>query len=51
MQKVNKVLDKMKSNNITMTNDLSYAAAVVVTERLGVKISNRHTAKEPWLKR
>ena len=51
VQKVNEVLDKIKSNDITMTNDLIYAAAVVVTERLGVKMSKRDAAKEPWWKR
>ena len=51
VQKVNEVLDKIKSNDITITNDLIYAAAVVVTERLGVKMSKRDAAKEPWWKR
>ena len=52
VQKVNEVLNKIKSNDITTTNDLIYAAAVVVTERLGVKMSKRDTAtKEPWWKR
>ena len=51
VQKVNEVLGKIKSNDITMANDLIYAAAVVVTERLGVKMSKRDAAKEPWWKR
>eukprot|EP00112_Aurelia_sp_Birch-Aquarium-sp1_P026565 Seg95.3 transcript_id=Seg95.3/GoldUCD/mRNA.D3Y31 product="hypothetical protein" protein_id=Seg95.3/GoldUCD/D3Y31 len=38
VQKANEVLNKVKSNDITMKNDLVYAAAVVVTESLGVKI-------------
>ena len=31
VQKVNEVQDKVKTNDITMTNDLIYAAAVVVS--------------------
>ena len=36
--KVNKVLSKFKTHSITKTNELFYAGAVVVTNRLGVKI-------------
>ena len=36
--KVDKVLNKFKTHSITKTNELSYAGAVVVTNRLGVKV-------------
>ena len=36
--KVDKVLSKFKTHSITKTNELFYAGAVVVTNRLGVKI-------------
>ena len=36
--KVDKVLSKFKTHSITKTNELSYAGAVVVTNRLGVKV-------------
>ena len=36
--KVDKVLSKFKTHSISKTNDLSYAGAFVVTNRLGVKI-------------
>ena len=36
--KVDKVLSKFKTHSITKTNELFYAGAAVVTNRLGVKI-------------
>ena len=36
--KVDKVLSKFKTHSITKTNELFYAAAFVVTNRLAVKI-------------
>ena len=36
--KVDKVLSKFKTHSITKTNELFYAGAFVVTNRLGVKI-------------
>ena len=36
---VDKVLCKFKTHSITKTNDLFYAEAVVVTNRLGIKIN------------
>ena len=36
--KVDKVLSKFKTHSTTKTNELFYAGAVVVTNRLGVKI-------------
>ena len=36
--KVNKVLSKFKTYSIVKTNELFYAGAVVVTNRLGVKM-------------
>ena len=43
--KVYKVLSRFKTHSITKTNELFYAGAVVVTNRLGVKID-----KVPWRK-
>ena len=36
--KIDQVLCKFKTHSITKTNELFYAGAVVVTNRLGVKI-------------
>ena len=49
--KVNKVLSKFKTHSITKTNELFYAGAFVVTNRLGVKIDKvagrrNHCGKE-----
>ena len=50
--KVGKVLSKFKTHSITKTNELFYAGAVVVTNRLGVKIDKVVGRKEPmWKKR
>ena len=49
--KVEKVLSKFKTHNITKTNELFYAGAVVVTNRLGVKIDKVAGRKEPTWKR
>ena len=49
--KVDKVLSKFKTHSITMTNELFYAGAVVVRNRLGVKIDNVAWRKEPMWKR
>ena len=38
--KVDKVLTKLKTYSITKTNELFYAGAAVVTNRLGVKVEN-----------
>ena len=38
--KVDQVLSKFKTHSITKTNELFYTGAVVVTNRLGVKINN-----------
>ena len=45
--KVDKVLIKFKPHSITKTNELFYAGAVVVTNRLGVKINKVARRKEP----
>ena len=45
--KVDKVLSKFKTYSITKTNELFYAGAVVVTNRLGVKIDKVAWSKEP----
>ena len=49
--KVDEVLSKFKTHSITKTNKLSYAGAVVVTNRLGVKIDKVAGRKEPMWKR
>ena len=49
--KVDKVLSKFKTDIITKTNELFYAGAVVVTNRLGVRIDKVAGRKEPMLKR
>ena len=49
--KVEKVLSKFKTHNITETNELFYAGAGVVTNRLGVKIDKVVWRKESLWKR
>ena len=50
--KVDKVLFKFKTHNITKTNKLFYAGAVFVTNRLGVKFNKAAEKKEPiWRRR
>ena len=45
--KIDNVLSKFKIHSITRTNELFYAGASVVTNRLGVKIDNVAGRKEP----
>ena len=45
--KVDKVLSKFETHSITKTNELFYAGAFVVTNRLGVKIDKVAGRKEP----
>ena len=49
--KVDKVLSKFKTHSITKTNELFCAGAVVVTNRLGMKINKVAGRKEPVWKR
>ena len=49
--KVDKVLSKFKTHSITKTNELFYAGAFVVTNKLGVKIDEVAGRKEPVWKR
>ena len=50
--KVDKVLNKFKTHSITKTNKLFHAGAVVVKNRLGVKIDKAAGRKEPiWERR
>ena len=49
-RKVDEVMNKIESGNITKLNDLVYVGAVVVTEMLGVK-NRKSTGMEPWWKR
>eukprot|EP00795_Rhopilema_esculentum_P002131 gene2130-biopygen11212 len=51
VEKMNSLLGKIRSENITATNDLLYAASVVTTERLGVKITRKKRQGEPMWKR
>ena len=44
-------MSKFKIHSITKTNGLFYAGAVVVTNRLGVKIGKVAWRKEPMWKR
>ena len=44
-------LSKFKTNSITKTNKLFYAGAIVVTNRLGVKIDKVVWRKEPMWRR
>ena len=45
--KVDKVLSKFKTHSVTKTNELFYAVAVVVSNRLGVKIVKVARRNEP----
>ena len=49
--KVDKVLNKFKTHSTTKINELFYAGAFVVTNRLGVKIDKVTGRKEPMWKR
>ena len=49
--KVDKVLSKFKTHSITKTNELFYAGAFVVTNKLGFKIDKVAGRKEPMWKR
>ena len=49
--KVDKVLSKFKTHSITKTNELFYAGAVVITNKLGVKIDKVAGRNEPMWKR
>ena len=52
VDKMNQLPAKVRSENISVTNDLIYAAAVVTTERLGVKINKKkYKGKLRWKKR
>ena len=44
--KIDKVLSKFKTHSITKANELFYAGAFVVTNRLGVKIDEVAGRKE-----
>ena len=41
VEKMNSLLGRIRNENITVTNDLLYAASVVTTERLGAKLLER----------
>ena len=44
-------MSKFKTHSITKTNELFYAEAVVITNRLGVKIDKVARRKKPMWKR
>ena len=48
--KVDKVLSKFKTHSITKTNELLCSGAVVVTNRLGVKVDKEAGRKKPTWK-
>ena len=47
VEEMNNLLGKIRSENITVTNDLLYLASVITTERLGVKITRKKSQGEP----
>ena len=49
--KFDEILSKFKTHTITKTDELFSAGAVVVTNRLGVKIDKAAGRKEPMWKR
>ena len=49
--KVDKVLSKFKTHSITKTNQLFYAGAVVVTNRLGVRRKEANRKEPMWRRR
>ena len=49
--KVDKVVSKFKTYSITKTNELFYAGAFIVTNRLGIKIDKVAWREEPMWKR
>ena len=49
--KVDKVLSKFKTHSVTKSNELFYAAAVVVTNRLRLRIDKVDWRKKPMWKR
>ena len=48
--KVDKVLSNFKTHSVTKTNELFYAGAVVVANRLGVEIDEVAWRKKPMWK-
>jgi len=51
VQKVDTVLGKMKTHNITDANNLIYAGAVLAQELLGLRKTYQTAKREPWWKR
>ena len=51
VEKMNSLLGRIRSENITVTNDLLYATSVVTTKRLGAKITRKKSQGEPMWKR
>ena len=51
VQKVDTVHGKMKTDNITDTNNVIYAGAVLAQELLGLRKTYQNAKREPWWKR
>ena len=51
VQKVDTVLGKMKTDNMTDTNNLIYAGAVLAQELLGLRKTYQNAKREPRWKR
>ena len=51
VQKVDTVLGKMKTNNITDANNLIYAGAVLAQELLGLRKTYQTAKRLPWWNR
>ena len=51
LQVVEEVAAQIQTKDISETNRLLHATAVVVTERLGLKPGKKKATKEPWWKR
>ena len=51
LARVNRVIELIKTKNITQTNNLIKAAGVLVADQLGLKKSEGGKKKDPWWKR
>ena len=46
--KVNRVIELIKTKNITQTNNFTKAAGVWVADQLGLKMYEGRKKKDPW---
>ena len=51
LARVNRVIELIKTKNITQTNNLIKAAGVLVADQLGLRKSEGGKKKDPWWKR